>query len=256
MKNIIVEGHRGYCAKYPENTLISFEAALELGVDAIEFDIWLTSDKVPVLMHDGNAKRTCGVDRHLRDMTYAEVCELEAAYTAKFGDEFVGKGKAVAVPKLEELLELCKTKRPDIKLGVEIKEYTEETVDLTVELLKKYGFFDTCWFYAFNGRIIKYIKSEYSGRTMGYPDFQMGEFSEDTYSYYDEIGINMRIMRSEILPIYKAKGMPIHMYCADNEDDVRYAINSGAVLITANDPIPLMTVLGRNDEKTNRSSVL
>jgi spermidine/putrescine transport system permease protein len=31
MKNIIVEGHRGYCAKYPENTLISFEAALDLG---------------------------------------------------------------------------------------------------------------------------------------------------------------------------------------------------------------------------------
>ena len=51
MKNIIVEGHRGYCAKYPENTLISFAAAMDLGVDAFEFDVWLTSDKVPVLMH-------------------------------------------------------------------------------------------------------------------------------------------------------------------------------------------------------------
>ena len=245
MDNIIVEGHRGYCAKYPENTLVSFEAALDLGVDAIEFDVWLTSDKVPVLMHDGNAKRTCGVDRHLRDMTYDEVCGLEAAYEAKFGDEFKGKGRSVGVPTLEELLKLCTQKRPDIKLGVEIKEYTEETVDLTVALLKKYGFFDTCWFYAFNGRIIKYIKSEYNGRTMGYPDFQMGEFAEDTYKYYDEIGLNMKLMRSEILPIYAAKGMPMHMYCADNEDDVRYALKSGACLITANDPVPLMTVLGR-----------
>ena len=35
MKNILVEGHRGYCAKYPENTMISFKAAIELGVDAI-----------------------------------------------------------------------------------------------------------------------------------------------------------------------------------------------------------------------------
>ena len=33
MKKPIVEGHRGYCAKYPENTLISFEAALDMGVD-------------------------------------------------------------------------------------------------------------------------------------------------------------------------------------------------------------------------------
>ena len=70
MKKILVEGHRGYAAKYPENTLISFKAALELGVDAFEFDVWLTSDKIPVLMHDGNAKRTCGVDRRVRDRGY------------------------------------------------------------------------------------------------------------------------------------------------------------------------------------------
>ena len=76
MKNIIVEGHRGFCARYPENTMPSFEAALELGVDAIEFDVWLTADKVPMLMHDGNAYRTCGVDKHLRDMTCEEAKEF------------------------------------------------------------------------------------------------------------------------------------------------------------------------------------
>ena len=95
MKKILVEGHRGYAAKYPENTLISFKAALELGVDAFEFDVWLTSDKIPVLMHDGNAKRTCGVDRHVRDMTLAEVKELDAGYAEKFGDKFTGQGVTV-----------------------------------------------------------------------------------------------------------------------------------------------------------------
>ena len=64
---------RGAAALCPENTIPSFEKALELGVDAYEFDIWLTSDKVPVIMHDGNPLRTCGVNGHLRDMTYAEV---------------------------------------------------------------------------------------------------------------------------------------------------------------------------------------
>ncbi len=91
MKRMIAEGHRGYCAKYPENTLPSFEAALELGVDAVEFDVWLTADKVPMLMHDGNATRTCGVDRHLRDMTYEQARELDAGYEGKFGDEFIGR---------------------------------------------------------------------------------------------------------------------------------------------------------------------
>ncbi len=247
MKNIIIEGHRGYRAKYPENTLLSFEKALELGVDAMEFDIWLTSDKVPMLMHDGNALRTCGVDKHLRDMTYEEAKRLEAYCPVTFGDKF--KGKGIEVPTLEELLKLCKEKRPDIKLGVEIKEYTEETVDLTVDLLKKYGFFDTCWFYAFNARIIKYIKTKYNGRTMGYPDFKMAEFEADSYDYYDEIGLEMKLVKSEIAPIYVAKGMPIHAYCADNEEDVRRSIELGASLITANDPVPLFEVLGRKYKK-------
>ena len=243
MKKIFVEGHRGYAAKYPENTLISFKAALELGVDAFEFDVWLTSDKVPVLMHDGNAKRTCGVDRHVRDMTLAEVKELDAGYSEKFGDKYVGQG--VTVPTLEETLEFALSLRPDILFGVEIKEYTEENVDLTVELLKKYGVFERCWFYAFNGRIIRYIKEKYNGRTMGYPDVQMKEFTPGTYSYYEDIGLSMNFVKSELCDFYAKKGFPMHMYCADNEEDVRLCIERGADLITANDPVPLMKVLGR-----------
>jgi len=243
MKKIITEGHRGYCAKYPENTLLSFEAAIDLGVDAIEFDVWLTKDKVPVLMHDGNCLRTCGKDVHLRDLTLSEVKELNAAYTQKFGDAFVAQRPEV--PTLEELLILVKNKKPSMLLGVEIKEYTEETVDLTVELLKKYEIFDACWFYAFHAQTLKYIKTKYNGRTMGYPDFQMHGFEKDSYSYFDEIGLNMKIVKSEILPIYMNKGLPVHMYCADNEEDVRFCIDHGASLITANDPMPLLTILGK-----------
>lgn len=243
MKNIVVEGHRGYCAKYPENTMISFKAALELGVDAIEFDVWLTADKVPVILHDGNCRRTCGQDVHVRDLSLSEVKKLRATYEEKFGDTF--KGQDIEIPTLEELLVYCRENYPNIKLGVEIKEYTEENVDLTVALLKKYGFFDDCYFYAWNGRVIKYLKTAYNGRTMGYPDFSMGEFSADNYDYYSEIGLSLNVVRSEVFPIYKAKGMPIHMFCADTEADVRMCIEKGADLITANDPVPLMKVLGR-----------
>ena len=89
------------------------------------------------------------------------------------------------------------------------------------------------------------MKEKYNGRTMGYPDFQMKEFAEDTYSHYVEIGLAMNIVRSEVFPIFKAKGLPMQMYCADTEEDVRFCIEMGADLITANDPIPLMKVLGR-----------
>lgn len=238
MKRIFTEGHRGFCAVYPENTLLSFEKAFELGVDAVEFDIWLSKDKVPVLMHDGSPMRTCGVAGHLRDMTLEEIKTLDPCYRAKFGETFAGK---VQVPTFEELLCLVAEKRPDILLGVEIKEYTEETVDITCGLLEKYGMFDKCWFYAFNGRIIRYLKEKYNARTMGYPDFQMHEFCG--YDCYDEIGLNMLLVKSEICPFYREKGLPIHMYCADNENDVNLCIERGASLITANDPRPLLEIM-------------
>ena len=100
MNRILTEAHRGYSAKYPENTMLSFDKAIDLGVDAIEFDVWLTSDKIPVLMHDGNALRTCGVNKHLRDMTLSEVKTMRASYPTKFGDQFVDVGKKVEVPTL------------------------------------------------------------------------------------------------------------------------------------------------------------
>ena len=238
MNKIYIEGHRGACALYPENTLLSYGKAMEMGVDAIEFDIWLTSDKVPVLMHDGNAYRTCGVDKDLRNMTLAEVKTLCPSSPKTFGDRFAGQ---VEVPTLYELLELRKQLRPDLKLGVEIKEYTEETVDIAVKALKEYGVFEQCWFYAFNGRIIRYIKEKYNGRTMGYPDFQMKEF--DGYDAYNEIGLSMAIARSEVADVYIGKGLPVHMYCADNSEDVRFCIEKGASLITANDPTALLKTI-------------
>ena len=240
MKKIYAEGHRGMGAFYPENTLLSFEKAMDAGLDAIEFDVWLSKDKIPVLMHDGNASRTAGVNRHLRDMTYEEIKTLDPCYAEKFGDTFKGQ---TSVPSLRELLELRQKKGSSIKFGVEIKEYTEENVDLTVALLKEYGMSITedCWFYAFNGRIIRYLKEKHGARTMGYPDFYMAEF--DGYDAYDEIGLSINIVKSEIFDFYAAKGLPMHMYCADTPEQVKLCIEKGADLITANAPFPLLEII-------------
>ena len=79
------------------------------------------------------------------------------------------------------------------------------------------------------------------GRTMGYPDFQMKEF--DGYDAYDEIGISMNIAHSEILPVYQQKGLPMHFYCADTPEEVQFAVDHGASLITANELAPLLEIL-------------
>lgn len=240
MKNqVLAEGHRGWRSRYPENTLVSYRAAIELGVDVIEFDVWLSRDGVPVIMHDANTLRITGHDGLITEQTLAELKALDAG--SHKGAEFAGE----RIPTLEETLALVQSLRPGLRLGVEIKDFREEAVDKTVALLKQYGFFEGCWFYCFNARIIRYIKTVYGGRTMGYPDFQMKEFQPDSYAYYDELGLELKLVRSEIFPLYQAKGLPMHLYCADTEEDVRMCIEKGASLITANDPVPLLRVLGK-----------
>jgi glycerophosphoryl diester phosphodiesterase len=52
MSQLLIIGHRGAAAVAPENTLASFEAAIRVGADGVEFDVRLSRDGVPVVIHD------------------------------------------------------------------------------------------------------------------------------------------------------------------------------------------------------------
>jgi len=71
--------HRGASVELPENSLPSFERAIELGADWIETDVCLTKDGVAVLSHDSSTGRQCAVDVKIGEKTYAELRELDLA---------------------------------------------------------------------------------------------------------------------------------------------------------------------------------
>ncbi|WP_030674135.1 glycerophosphodiester phosphodiesterase [Streptomyces rimosus] len=75
---VAVIGHRGAPYDHRENTLPSLRAALEAGADAVEVDVRLTADRVPVLLHDSTLERLWGHDRRLASLTYAQVDEVTA----------------------------------------------------------------------------------------------------------------------------------------------------------------------------------
>jgi glycerophosphoryl diester phosphodiesterase len=68
-----VIGHRGAAAYAPENTLASFREARRRGATWVETDVVLTSDGVPVLMHDDSLKRTTGIDRLVAETPRADL---------------------------------------------------------------------------------------------------------------------------------------------------------------------------------------
>jgi len=90
--------HRGESQAAPENTLEAFTLAWARGARCIEGDFHLSKDGVIVCMHDDNAKRTCGVDRPLAEMTLAEIKALDAGSWKSPAWRFT------RVPTLEEVL--------------------------------------------------------------------------------------------------------------------------------------------------------
>jgi glycerophosphoryl diester phosphodiesterase len=83
-----VIGHRGIPKIYPENTLISFQAAIDAGVDGIESDLHLTKDNVIVLLHDDTLDRTTNCTGNVWDYNYADLASCNANYASVFGDKW------------------------------------------------------------------------------------------------------------------------------------------------------------------------
>ena len=77
-KNIYVAAHRGFCAKFPENTMLAFKEALKLEVDQIETDVRITKDNELVLIHDATLDRTTNGSGRVCDYTLEELKQLEA----------------------------------------------------------------------------------------------------------------------------------------------------------------------------------
>lgn len=96
MKPLIL-AHRGASAYAPENTLSAFNLAFELGADGIELDVSLTSDGIPVVIHDDTVDRTTNGQGAVNQMTLAQLAQLDASNQME-------KYRGEKIPTLEEVL--------------------------------------------------------------------------------------------------------------------------------------------------------
>jgi glycerophosphoryl diester phosphodiesterase len=130
----IIMGHRGMFKTYPENTLIALNACVKGGM-GFEFDVRTSKDGELVIMHDDNTARTTnGGSKRIRDLTLAQIKELDAG--SWFSPAFAGE----KVPALEEVLSAVKkNQNGSTLLAVEIKDVDAAGEIKLVQLLAKYG---------------------------------------------------------------------------------------------------------------------
>ena len=115
-----VIGHRGASSEAPENTLPSFLRAIEQGADAIELDVHVTADDVPVVMHDPTVTRTTSGAGAIAGMSWRTVRELDAGarFTTDGGATYPYRDRGIRVPSVEEVLAAIPASLPMI---IEVK---------------------------------------------------------------------------------------------------------------------------------------
>lgn len=124
----LVIGHRGNPVAFAENTMESFQSAVDLGVDAIELDVRVARDGVAVTIHDATYDRTTNGTGRVDSLTSGELEALDASANAPTR----GKGQ-LRIPTLEEVLDRFR----ETPIVIEVKELA--AADVTERLVRKFN---------------------------------------------------------------------------------------------------------------------
>lgn len=222
--------HRGASAEAPENTLSAFANALPMGVDAIEFDVHLTSDKVPIIIHDFVFGRTTN-GGYLKRTTELP---FETIRTFDVGSWYSGKYVNERIPTLDEVLRLTQGK---VALMVEIKQQNspaEEIAEVVVNYLNITG--GDYRIGSFSPQIIQEVQK----RAPQYPVIGILEEIEMLEPFVEmnlkHLAIWYSLLTPELIKDLHEKGIEVWTFTVDNPALAQYLDSIGIDGIISNNP--------------------
>jgi len=151
--------HRGYTARYPENTIIGIEAAIEAGAKFVEVDVQLAADGMPMLFHDRMLDRMCGMEGSIADYPPQQLAQFSAAEPGRFGDTFA----RTPIARLDELAALIR-RSPTTQFFIELKRISIEhsgadnVLQQTIRTLE--GLQHACTLISFDAEILEMAKRQ------------------------------------------------------------------------------------------------
>lgn len=236
-KEFEIIAHKGASGIAPENTITSFQKALDLGVDMIELDVRHTKDEEIVVFHDSTLERTTNGRGLVEDKTLAELKELDAG--AWFHPDFEGE----KVPTLKEVLDLIDGQ---CKVLIEIKhmdhphyhDFAEKLIDIVKE--ERNGF-DWCILQSYEDRYIEEAHA-YDDRIQT-KKLLIGEDSAPLIAFYVETRVHLGRSKKEtrlnaLNPHFEtlsprrvfrmhARGFEVYTYPVNERDDMIKMLNMG-----------------------------
>lgn len=258
-EGVIAFAHRGGAALWPENTLVAFRGAIDLGIRYIETDVHTTRDGVIVCFHDHTLERTTNGRGPIRNLTLAELRELDAGWTfSPDGRRFPFRGKGITVPTFEEALEL----HPEVRFNVEIKQREPDVVEPLWRFIEERGLHDRVLVAAADDRIGHAFRRASGGRVRTSPgvrgvrDFWAAAHTgvHRVMSFdFDALQVPPAHPDHPWWPVVTRRfvraahrhGIQVHVWTIDDPDEMRRLIDLGVDGLMSDRPDILVDVLAK-----------
>ena len=225
---MLLFGHRGYSDKYPENTMLAFQKAIEDGFDGIETDVHKTKDGKLVLCHDEKINRTSDGNGYIKDQTYEELLQYDFGYKTKYKNQ--------KIPLLKELLELCKGKKILINIEVKTNKIHYENIELeTYQMIKDMGMLDQVIFSSFYLESLLKLKEINNKLYLGY-------LFEDNYENNKKICLDNKFhvhvkecfLDEDEIELFHQHRLDINTWDVSNRFRYKYFENHDVHIVIAN----------------------
>lgn len=227
--------HRGFNTVAPENSLPALGAAVALGAEEIEFDIWSTSDGVLVSSHDSTLDRVSNGTGKIYEHTYAELLELD--FGVKHGERFAG----LKIPTFEEILKKFAGR---VIMNIHVKIWDINAPDPMIEeivaLIRKYDCARHVYFMTTNDKIIRRVM-EYAPDiavcvgwdgnkddplSMAKRAIELGAYKIQLFKPY---------FNEETVKLAHEHGILCNVFWADDPEEARKYLDMGIDTILTND---------------------
>ncbi|HEY8413484.1 MAG TPA: glycerophosphodiester phosphodiesterase [Pyrinomonadaceae bacterium] len=219
MREPLIIGHRGASAVALENTIAAFEAAIAAGADGIEFDVRLSRDGVPVIIHDDTLSRTHGVRRRVVDLTAEEL-------------------RSVGVPSLRELFELMAGN--NLLLCLEIKSREPELPELCCRMVREFGFEERVIVECFDLDVLRPIQLRTAAlfEPRIYPDRNLIERALAVGATV--LALHHKLAKAMLVEKAKAASLMVVVWTVDDPGWVARARVMGIEALITNDPARML----------------
>ncbi len=223
----IVIGHRGAMAYAPENSVSSFETALNMGVQVLELDVHLSKDEEVVVIHDDTVERTTNGRGNVREMTLDELKSLKL----KNGER---------IPTMSEVLDMFRGK---CTFNVELK-----VPDVTIpayNIVTEKGLLSNVLFSSFDGPQLLELKMKDEASRIAFlcKDKKINMITISRSLKAESIHPKKKLVKPDVIEKAHANGLKVNVWVVNRPSAMERFIKMGVDGIITDKPDVLAEVL-------------